>query len=562
MSSALSVTLAAVVILSAMTIASAYNRFTLVAQEGAISVAFRAFASDGSAALDLNQDELSVTIGGEKRRLLSLELVSKAEGRGAALPPPFVSNASPAPRRRMLLYVDEESLNPGDQGEVQAAIDHLLGQMRADDSVGLSSMRAAGVTVAPTADRERLRRTAASLSGLRSSTNRCVFPDIVRQLHVLFQSLPSDTLTTVVLFTGGVNLTFSCDSRRIREDVSQAGRAAQAGALDFYIVHVFSRSGETGDPAFLQDLAGASNGVFLRLAAGRTDSLAPIVGDTAAYYIARVAVDGAGRNGGMRRLELETTRRDIRIRSQDWIRIAEETSAAPGVTAVSDILQSPADWRALPLRARTLVAPNPGDRRVRLLTLFQSAEEVPLSAAMIGVFESDGTTAAQWSARASELKAPLTLAAMPVPPGRYRVRVAAASADGRVGTVDEMVEAPRPEDGMVTSSLLLALLNQGSLAPVLEFGSEPEATAYLEISGAPETAALEVRLALLDGAGTPVLEPVVATLKQGATEGVRIAHAQLQLASLGDGDYLVLATVLDGSKLVATRQATLRKRLR
>jgi hypothetical protein len=60
---------------------------------------------------------------------------------------------------------------------------------------------------------------------------------------------------------------------------------------------------------------------------------------------------------------------------------------------------------------------------------------------MVGVFDADGVAMAQWSARAEELKQPITLAALPVAPGRYRVRIAAAAADGHVGTVDQAVRS-------------------------------------------------------------------------------------------------------------------------
>jgi methionine-rich copper-binding protein CopC len=531
-------------------------------QDATIAIAFRAL-SDGLPVLDLSRDEISIAIDGNRHDVRSLELVAHATAAEAGVPPPYVTNATPSPRRRILIYADEESLSPGDQAEVHAGIHDLAERLAADDHVGLMSTRPGGMTVAPTADRARLHEAAASLSGLRSATNQCVFPDALRQFLVLFRSLPNDTPTTVLFFSGGVDPTWSCDVRRIREDISEVGRAARAGALDFYVVHVFSRSGQPSDPALLQDLAGSSDATFLRLVAGRTDVLSSIVTDTAAYYVARVAVPAPTRDGSAQRLEVATGRARVQIRAQDWIRIAPDVAAAPGVTAVSEVLRSPGDWRALELRALTLISPNPGDSRIRLLSVFQAPEAVELSAAMIGVFEPDGTTVAQWSARATELAAPLTVAALPVAAGRYRVRVAAASVDGRVGTVDQTVDARVEERGGIgVSSLVLAILNQGAVSPTLVFAAEPAATVYLELSGVPSAASIAVRLEVLRGDGTLILEPIDATVRPGSVASVRVAHAQVPLGSIPPGDYLVRGTVLADDTHVATRSATLRKVLR
>ena len=72
-----------------------------------------------------------------------------------------------------------------------------------------------------------------------------------------------------------------------------------------------------------------------------------------------------------------------------------------------------------------------------------------------------------------------------VPPGTYRLRVAALESSGRGGTADHSIEATLTSIGPISaSSVMIGLSREGGFVPAMEFSSEPTAFAMLELYGA------------------------------------------------------------------------------
>ena len=68
--------------------------------------------------------------------------------------------------------------------------------------------------------------------------------------------------------------------------------------------------------------------------------------------------------------------------------------------------------------------------------------------------------------------------AMRVPPGRYRLRVAAVDGAGRAGAADYHFDATlTPVGNLSLGALVLGLSRGGELTPKLEFSQEPSALA-------------------------------------------------------------------------------------
>jgi hypothetical protein len=219
-------------------------------------------------------------------------------------------------------------------------------------------------------------------------------------------------------------------------------------------------------------------------------------------------------------------------------------------------LASLAPW---PLRAAAYSSRNTGDKKIRVLVLFEPGQvAAKLSAAIIGLYDTAGKLQAQWTAQGNDLSSSPVVAALLVDPGTYRLRVAATDATGRAGTVDtELAAAIIPAGPIHLGDLVLGRIGPDGPVPALQFGSDDAAVAMIELYGRPAgplTAFVEVTT------GAPG-EPLAAVpLSPSATsEPDRfILSAKIPLSALKPGDYVVGAVVgVQGQEGRVTR--TLRK---
>ena len=227
------------------------------------------------------------------------------------------------------------------------------------------------------------------------------------------------------------------------------------------------------------------------------------------------------------------------------------------------MLRSPLVERDLPLRAAGYASRDSDERKVKIVVLFESDAGTTLESAMVGLFDSKGKLTAQWTAKTPELARAPVVTALPVPPGTYRIRVAATDAAGRGGTVDAEVNAALTDAAPVKmSALALGTVVGGAFLPRLQFSTEQVMAGYFEVYGAPKesavTATLEIA-ATADGPAEAVFPARVPATPSGGTmpfiSGVRIE-------TLAPGDYVVRAVVAVDGKPVARVSRTLRKVVR
>src|SRR5262249_15335601 len=118
-------------------------------------------------------------------------------------------------------------------------------------------------------------------------------------------------------------------------------------------------------------------------------------------------------------------------------------------------------------------------------------------AVSVGYFDNQGKMVGQTNLSSTELAARPFFSTVVVPPGTYRVRVAAVDSAGRGGAADTEVAAEMTPAGTLRlSSLVLGLWRDGAFQPRLQFSTEPVAIAYLDVvggvAGARVAAMLEV----------------------------------------------------------------------
>ena len=136
---------------------------------------------------------------------------------------------------------------------------------------------------------------------------------------------------------------------------------------------------------------------------------------------------------------------------------------------------------------------------------------------------------------------PLMFAAV-VPPGSYRIRLAATDASGRSGTADYDTTADLASAGGLKLSALLLGADAGGFKPLLQFTNEPSAIATFEVYGKPPSQ-LPLKLELAATADGPALLQA-APSGSGTKDPDRfVVSGVFPLASLAPGDYVVRAIV-------------------
>jgi hypothetical protein len=164
----------------------------------------------------------------------------------------------------------------------------------------------------------------------------------------------------------------------------------------------------------------------------------------------------------------------------------------------------------------------------------------------------------QWSANNEDLKSGMLVSAFPVPPGAYRLRVAAIDTAGRHGTVEYPFMAELTTAGTLKlSAIALGISRNGTFQPKMIFGDDPVAVAYLELYG--RSPAPVVRLELAESEDGPALASAPARLTETDDPERRIAVGALPLSGIFPGDYLVRAVITNDGRPIGRTIRTLRK---
>jgi hypothetical protein len=295
----------------------------------------------------------------------------------------------------------------------------------------------------------------------------------------------------------------------------------------------------------IEQLLGVTGGKLLNLGAGERSAFDRILAETAAYYVAAIEPQPSD-SGRAHALEVRVVRPGLEVRGSRSIRFdAPDTRAARAATpSTRDILSTTAEFHDLPLRGAAYPSFEDEGGQIRVLTIGEAVEPgVKLSAYAAALFDRSGKVAGGWVAQPADLERTPLLGATTVPPGAYRLRIAAIDANGRAGAADYDVDVDLARSGTLkVSAILLGLSRSGAFAPRLQFVSEPVAIGYIELSGAAPGAKVAALLELADEPNSPARLSVPLTIEAGAG-GRYVGKAALPIGALPAGDYVVRAIV-------------------
>jgi len=542
---------------------------------GTPTLRFQVLAGDGSPAADLKAGDVTLKIDGRRREIESLRFVDLREpapavaGSAAAAPaptstaPPYATNTRTAGGRGLYLLVDEESVAAGRETGVKDALKTLVAALGPNDRAALVSVRQGGPNIGLTDDPSRLQAGIDKLAGYSNSRESdedltCRTSRTIQMVQGVLESVATTELPTVVFFSTQVASlqagrvgTMATDGRTRVENLCELrtehferlGTAASNANATFYSVELLdaSASGPSSVASGgLDNLAGSMGGEMIRMGANVADQVARIVRGTSGYYVATFQSDRSDRSG-TKRVEVSVARGGVTVRAPRELSPAAPARQAKAVTP-RDMIRVATAFTDLPLRAAAYSSRNPGDGKIRILALFEPIESgTKVKSATIAVYDTAGKLTAQWSAQAADLAGPTTIAALLVPAGEYRLRVAATDTSGRAGAVDLKLSAALIEAGSIRlGDLVLGKVSDTGPVPVMQFQSETEALAMIELYGRPEKP-LKMYVEVLNPAGEPIQ---VALAPSASKEPDKfLLSATLPIGSLQPGDYAVRAVV-------------------
>ena len=569
---------------------------------GAPRLIVRAIAN-GSPVADLKAEEISIRIDGKPREIKALELVTAGSGAPAAepaakaepaptLPAPFDTNVSAAPAasaptggREFLIMIDEDGIAPGQEDPVRKAVARIMSEATESDRFGLMSLRLGGKQVP---GRAGVTEALSKLVG--GGLNRenlvdftCRSKRTIDSIASAMQASPAGR--TLVVFTSGLAATPSTvtairprtnpqtgeidntipETCQIRSnDLEAFGATAALSPANTFFIHFpqgmpaqdNQQAGQTG----IENLAGVSNAEFIRLTGGNEPSLSRVVKETSSYYIA--TLDDAP-VGTVRRIDARLNREGVKVIARPASGRGSRPAAPASAKGMAprDMIANPAMFTDVPLRAASFVS-RQGASDMKVVTLFEPV--VPgtkLTAASVAIInEQDPSKASQINLKPEELQRSPVMASMMLKPGRYRVRVAATTAEGG-GTVDSTVDGDLTAAGpLKISTMVTGVLGEKGFSPTLQFTpADKFAVGVVEVYGVPKGANLTAQYEIVSSPSDPPMGADAGRLNNGPTDDAKMILGGFGIETLQPGDYLMRIRISLDGKEVGTVTRTFRK---
>jgi hypothetical protein len=266
----------------------------------------------------------------------------------------------------------------------------------------------------------------------------------------------------------------------------------------------------------------------------------------------------------MRRIDANVKRDGVKVIARPAVgrsrpvAVAAESSKGK---APRDMIKTGAAYTDVPLRAASFVS-RQGANEMKVVTLFEPVMPgTKLTAASVAVInEQDPSNALQMNLKPEELQRTPIMASILIKPGKYRVRVAATTAEGG-GTVDSTIVAALAEAGpMKMSNMVVGISGPQGFAPRLQFTPEDKmVVAVLELYGVPAAANVTSQFEITESESAPPKGTTAGNMQKGSTEDSRMLFGGFGTETLDPGDYLMRIRISLDGKEVGMVSRTFRK---
>jgi VWFA-related protein len=310
----------------------------------------------------------------------------------------------------------------------------------------------------------------ASEAGRYVRETRAQSSDALAALDTLLEGLRDfDARKTIVYVSNGVVF-----DREIEGRLRELGAKIAAASATFYSIQIYTAPNDATAPGLAPDweadrkvrgegldyLAGVSGGALFRPAAGLGTVAARIARETSARYAIGFQVQPAERDGRKHDIKVSLRRdRGVTVRHRtEFIGETRTRRLGREPETLGAALSAPVMLPTVPMRVATTLVPD-GSRQPKVLM----AAAVGASA-LTGryartrlayeVLDADGRRYGE--TEEVDAVTPLYTVSMRLKPGRYRVKVAAKDAGGRLGSVEHPFEVTAaPADGLHLGGAML-----------------------------------------------------------------------------------------------------------
>jgi hypothetical protein len=550
----------------------------------AVAVEFYVLGRDRRPIADLKAEEVTLKVDGRTRKISSLQLVSVAPAPAVdpttptpeETPPPFATNTVAETGRTFIMVFDDESIRPGREQPLRAAVGRFLGSLTPRDRVSLLTVPHGGMKVDLTTNHDRISQAFSLLTGHAperetGSEGACRTRTVLESLEGMLGSLAGGKGPTTIIFISATEFGPRRDApatlapgmceltTRVFE---RMGAAAAPARAHFWVVQpeqmmirgnasneTIAGTNFTGSDNPLEGLehiAGVTAAERLSLATAGDATLIQIAQQTTAYYSAVLETTAADLDGINRGLDVKVSRGGHQVRARPHVYLPRPSTARPATKTPADMMKESQLSHDLPLRATGYASLGSSDgASMKVIAVSEPIDPtVKITALAAGLFDGQGRLTRMVSATGDQLTSMPVMAALLVPPGTYRMRVAAVDASGRSGSVDTEVSAEMtPAGPLKLSSLVAGLSRAGGFVPRMQFGNEPVAIGFLEIYGGVAGAAVG---AAVEVARTPSGPPLVVTrlaIEPTGDPTTFRASGAIPIGALPPGDYVIRALV-------------------
>ena len=569
------------------------QRPTFVSGANLRTVDFHVIGANGLPITDLKPEEVSLRLDGKTRKVSNLKLVEIAAaatpapaaaspetaasasvaspGSAPALPQPFYSNNSADSGRVVIVAIEDESFRVGRERPMRSAIVHFVDQLAARDLVGLVTMPHGGWKVHPTTDRERFKEALSHIIGHAPQSESgdeaaCRTRTTLETLATMLHQLGSGGVPPTILFfssklsgpTGiraiqsasgaaGVNAGAAniAGCELIPLTFSRVGYAAGEARAQFYIIQPDDEPLAPQSLEGIENLAGVTGATRLAIPANGDTTLNRVLRETTSYYLIGFEPEEVDNNGMSHSLDIRVSRPGAKVISRKEVMLPKTGFGAEIITrSAREMLKETRVFRDVGIRMLGYTARH-DDNTLKVLAAVEPEDpSVKFQSIEAAIFDGQGKMLDVFVADAAGLTMSPALTAVRVPPGNYRLRVAATDASGRGGTVDQEITAELTAAGsMKLSSLVLGLSRGGNFLPRMQFSTEPVAVTFLEMYGGQEGQRVGAVLELAQTVDGPAFLQVPLVIEATSVPNQFKAMGAVPVGSLKPGDWIVRAVV-------------------
>ena len=500
----------------------------------------------------------------------------------AVIPPvgPFVRPSRDHQRVRQALAQVSGIMQAMPRGEVSMSLTDALGWTGGDSTARenvtqrfCSTMGGAEGAAACIAELNRAAAEVIANAREQSLTTLRGLGDIIRAASL------DGSASAVVILSAGLYASGRASRLGVDGDMRIVGRVAAASRAMVFALYVESGfldrdsmdkkrlagfSTEDGDLGLdgLRDLAGMSGGSVTRMSNTSDEAFRRVSLELSAYYLLGIEGVPGDRDGRRHRLRVTVARPDVSVRSREELFLPVVKKLTPDET-IKEALGGAELQRELRIRLSTQMMREPGSDKVRLLISALIGEGVARPSPVRVAYSIRGAGAETATATSDIQNDTLPLVgtgaggalsyfdAAQLTPGRYLLRLAAVDEGGKVGSVQQVVDATLIAADVGTFSDLMladpARPVKDRFTPVADGRMTGDSVeAFLEVYPAPGH---EVKAVGFDVSDTPGGPAIVSGSVVPEKRGDRlVAGGRLELRALPPGVYILNALVMEGDK--------------